>query len=166
MKRGKEAFVLIFLFAGTSLFALEIGVWSLQTPKDKFGDPTGEKFYVQAVLGEGKNSIGSTSTQVVGISYPVSNQVAIGLASISTFSMPLNMLFMGPEPITLYIKDSANKTYSFGGTQTSSDGGVVVIAMHNDSDLIGLLRKKGSYKAVIEGGQWSCSFNFNGGMPQ
>jgi hypothetical protein len=164
MKRGKKAFVLIFLFAGTSLFALEIGVWSLQTLTDKFGDPTGEKFYVQIVFGEGKNSIGSTSTQEVGISYLV-NQVAIVLASTSTFRMPLHMLFMGPEPITLYIKDSANKTYSFGGTQISSDGGVN-IAMHNDPDLIGLLRKKGSYKAVIEGDQWSCSFNFNGGMPQ
>jgi hypothetical protein len=166
MKRGKEAFVLIFLFAGTSLFAQELGVWSLQTQEDKFGDATGKKYYAQTVLGEGKNSIGSTSTQAVCIVYPLNNLVVIALVSTSTFRMPLNMLFMGPEPITLYIKDSANKTYSFGGTHVLSDDGGVMIAMHNDSDLIGLLRKKDSYKAVIEGNQWRCSFNFNGGMPQ
>jgi hypothetical protein len=158
--------VLLFLLVGMSLFAQEFGVWTLQTETDRFGDPTGVSFYVQLVMGEGKNSIGSTSSQAVVIMYPVANVIVIRLKDTSMFGFPLHMLFMGPESITLYVKDSTNKTYSFNGTQVSSDDGMVTIAMNNNSSLTSLLRQKGNYKAVIEGNQWSCSFTFNGGMPQ
>jgi hypothetical protein len=163
----KKALVLFFSLIGISLFAQEgFGVWTLEAKTDRFGDPTGSSYYFQVVMGEGKNSIGSTSSQVVGITYPVADVVAIGLKDTSMFGFPLNMLFMGHESITLYVKDSTNKTYSFNGTQVSSDDGMVTIAMNNNSSLVSLLRQKGSYKAVIEGDRWSCSFTFNGGMPQ
>jgi hypothetical protein len=165
VKKREIIFVMTFLVVGMSLFTQEIGVWSLQINRDRFGDPTGESYYSLGVTGEGKNSIGNTSSQFVFIAYPISNLVAIGVRSAERFSMPLNTIFMGPEPITLYIKDSANRTYSFTGKQLS-DNSQVTIAMDNNSSLVNLLQQTDSYKAVIEGERWSCSFTFNGGMPQ
>lgn len=157
-------FFLLCPFNG--LVAEKLGEWYLQAGEDRFGDPTGENYYVQKVIGEGRNSIGSTSTQSVGIIYfPDPNAVGIVLVATNGLGLPLNMLFMGTEPITLYIKDSSNKTYEFSGTQVSDDGAVSIV-MNDASSIVGLLRRKGSYKAVVEGDNWRCSFTFNGGMPQ
>jgi hypothetical protein len=165
MKKG--ILVLFLSFVGIALFAQELGKWILEQMIDRFGDPTGESCYLQINMGEGKNSIGSTSSQAVFIGYyPISSSVKILLKDVGMFSFPLNTLFMGPEPITLYIKDSANRTNSFKGNQVSSDDGAVTIRMNDNSNLISLLRQKGSYKAVIEGERWSCSFTFNGSLPQ
>jgi len=139
--------------------------WTRVEGTDKFGDPDGTYRYQFTTFGEGTNSIGSTSTQFVGILYYMpKSRIGIALKDTSSFSMPLNMLFMGPESITLYVKDSTGKTYTFKGQQISDSGGVV-IAM-NDNGLLPLLRQKGTYKAVVEGDRWECSFSFDGGMPQ
>jgi len=83
----------------------------------------------------------------------------------SEFSMPLNMLFMGPEQISLYLKDSNGKTYTFNGNQISLDGRYVMI-MINSTSLMSLLQKNDTYKAVIEGDNWKCDFSFSGNMPK
>jgi len=146
--------------------AQELGKWFLRGVTDRFGDETGEYGWGYAVIGEGTNSIGSKSMQLVMVAYHVErNVVGFILKDMSSLSMPLNMLFMGPEAITLYLKDTANKTYSFSGMQMS-DEGAVLIAMNQNVSLLSLLRRKDIYKAVIEGDRWSCSFRFEGGMPQ
>jgi hypothetical protein len=117
-------------------------------------------------LGEGTNLIGRKSTQDVMVFYHIQEgTVGFVLMDTSSFTMPLNMLFMGPEAITVYLKDSAGKTYTFTGNQVT-DQGAVGIRMNNSSTLVSLLRKKDKYKAVIEGDRWKCSFTFSGGMPQ
>jgi hypothetical protein len=166
LKRGIVISVLLLL--PLSLSAQEFGTWSRQSKTDRFGDPTGEYAYVQPIMGEGTNSIGNKSSQVVVITYSSASgdNVIIGLKDTGIFSMPLNWLLMGPEPITLYVKDSVSRTHSFSGFQISSDGGMVTAGIPNNANLIALLKKSGSYKAVIEGERWSCSFSFNGGMPE
>jgi hypothetical protein len=160
MKKRILALFLFFLLPGIFLSAL--GEWTLQTGINKFGDPT--QINVQSVRGKGENSIGRTSSQFIIIGYPFSDgNVSITLGDKSGF--PLNTLFRGtPEPITLNIKDSANKSYEFRGDQIS-DNGVVWVVIDKNSGLVDLLRRKDSYSTVIEGDRWSCSFTFNGGMP-
>jgi hypothetical protein len=165
----KKTLVLVFSLIGISLFAEGdevFGKWALMARKDKFGDPTGDSFYAQANFGEGKDVNGRKSLQTVGImcfwTKSVTKSISIFFTAMNASSFPLNMLLFGPEPVTLYIKDSANKTYSFKGTQDNDDS----ITMGNNPNLLSLLRQRGAYKAVIEGEHWSCSFTFNGGLPQ
>lgn len=164
----KIALTLCLLFIGASfLFTQELGVWRQYQLTDRFGDPTGYSYWGQGVRGEGISSGGNSSPQVVAIAYPeISNRIEISLKDLGILGIPLRMLYFGLQPsIILYIKDSANNTYAFEGVHVSSDGGIMDILMDNDSGLLDLLRKSGSYKAVIEGDDWSCSFTFNGGMP-
>jgi hypothetical protein len=166
----KNILVLIFSLVGVFLFAsdIELGVWEFYAPKDRFGDPTGKSQYSQFVLGEGIDSTGRKSSQIVGIIYSSNREIVVGIVLFGDF--PLYRALFGPELITLYIKDLANRTYSFIGMQSLSEvvgnAHTTVILVNNDTSLFNLLRQKGSYKAVIEGKHWSCSFTFNGGLPQ
>ena len=170
--KHKKEFLMFFIVT-TVYFVVPVyaqdGVdtWEKYIVTDRFGDPTGEYVYRKGVFGEGANSRGRKSTQLVNILYhPVQNVVNVALIDTSRFSIPLNILFMGPEAVTLYIKDNSGKTYNFNGTQMSSDDGQVSIEMNKDSSLVSLLRRNDKYKAVIEGNHWKCNFSFTGGMPQ
>jgi hypothetical protein len=164
-KQKRHLVFIVLLLCSTSIFAQEFNKWYPRESKDRFGDPDGDSQFMYVTLGEGINSIGSKSTQGVAVVYYIQLRiVGFALKDTSSFSIPLNMLFMGPETITLYLKDAAGKTYTFNGFQFNDQGGVG-IKMNNNPSLVDLLRKKDTYKSVIEGDRWSCSFTFSGGMP-
>jgi hypothetical protein len=142
--------------------------WKRSNLTDKFGDPTGEYYYTQIVYGTGSSSSQSSSSQGVGIYYyPKNNILAFAIKTNELFSLPLNMFLFRNEPVTLYLKDSANKTYSFSGFQYEKLVEMMMaIVIYPDNELTSLLKMNGAYRAVIEGNDWKCSFTFNGGLPQ
>jgi hypothetical protein len=164
----RHSFLCFFLFISSSLFAQQPGDWRKLSVPDRFGDATGEYSIVQAVVGSGTNSSGRKSSQAVGIyRFPSDNAVVIGLITLDDFGLPLDMIVLGNPPATLYIKDSSGKTHTFSGFEIENKG-TLGVAFINDRALISLLKKNGTYKAVLEGDDrgWSCSFTFNGGMPE
>jgi hypothetical protein len=156
------------LLIATTVFGQELGKWGRDALPDKFGDSTGPVVFKQIILGKGSNSTQSNAAQWILMGYiPSVNILSFGIKEIGALSFPLNMLLWQDEPITLSIKDSSGKIYSFDGIQDKdSRGGMMSIPIFPDNSLTALLRKSGTYKAVIEGKNWSCAFSFNGGMPE
>jgi hypothetical protein len=164
----RHSFFCFFLFISSSLFAQQSGDWFKRSETDRFGDATGEYFILQAILGSGTSSSGRKSSQAVGIYHFLSdNMVIIALVPLDDFGLPLDMIVWGNPPATLYIKDSSGKTHTFSGYESEEKGNFGV-SFINDRALVSLLKKNGTYKAVLEGDDrgWSCSFTFNGGMPE
>jgi hypothetical protein len=168
-KRIKLIFLVFFGLLSTGLYAQQLDLWFKSADKDKFGDATGKYNTLYFTKGNGVGSRGKKSPQIVGINYQPHNRnaVFISFKPINEYELNLDMFIWGTPQVTLYIKDSAGKTYEFHGLEAEALGllGVVFI---NNTELIALLRNPGTYRAVVDGGDrdWSCSFTFEGGMPE
>jgi hypothetical protein len=157
----------LLLVIQVSASAQSSGDWK-RIATDKFGDPIGEVFYDQMVLGTGSSSTQNNELQSIHI-ISDGNDLVFLIKETGTFNFPLNSFLWKNEPVLLYIKDSSGKTYSFDGIQhKDSLYDAMTIEIFPDDSLTALLRRSGRYKAVIEGERerWSCSFSFNGSIPE
>jgi hypothetical protein len=165
-----KAFIFGVFFTAISFcgFSLEFDQWNKLQHKDKFGDIIEEYSIHYSTKGTWKNTKGIKSEQNVDLSYATQDGIPVVvvtiLAPMDDVAVPLTRDNMY---VTLYIKNSNEKTYQFSGMVLEAKTTLSIIFI-NSPELVSLLKRKDSYKAVLDGNlrHWDCSFTFNGEMPE